>query len=120
MLDNNPYIAAKVRLPGLALVSGMFLIDSGANTDIFFNSPFVKKHKLLTSSQEMTEAKTEAIGGTNKIRIAYATNIQLGKASIFKPIVHFSLATQGTDASDIGAGFIGGKLLRQFKVVIID
>ena len=120
MLDNNPYIAAKVRLPGLAPVSGMFLIDSGANTDIFFNSPFVEKHKLLTSSQETTEAQTEAIGGTNKIRIGYATGIQIGKAVILKPVAHFSLATQGTDASDIGAGFIGGKLLRQFKVVIID
>lgn len=120
MLDNNPCIAAKVRLPGLALVSGMFLIDSGANTDIFFNSPFVEKHKLLTSSQETTEAKTEAIGGTNKIRIGSATDIQIGNAIILKPTVHFSLATQGTDASDINAGFIGGKLLRQFKVVIFD
>lgn len=120
MLDNNPHIPLRVSLPGLAPVRGMFLIDSGADTDLFFYSPFVKTHRLLDSKQETTEASTEGIGGASKIRIGSATNVQVGRRFIAKPAVHFSLAKQGDSASAIGAGFIGGKLLRRFKTVIFD
>jgi hypothetical protein len=120
MMDNNPYILVKVVLPGLKPVSGMFLIDSGADTDIEFYSPFVKRYKLLDSTQETAEASALGIGGTSKIRIGHATNVQIGRAVIANPVVQFSLATRGDDASAIGAGVIGGKLLRQFKTVIFD
>lgn len=120
MMDNNPYIPVKVVLPGLRPVNGMFLIDSGADTDVGFYSPFVKKHKLLDSAQETTEASTLGIGGASKVRIGHATNVQLGRAVIINPVVEFSQATRGDDAGTIGAGLIGGKLLRQFKTVIFD
>ena len=120
MMDNNPYIPVKVVLPGLRPVSGMFLIDSGADTDIGFYSPFVKRHKLLDSTQETTEASTLGIGGASKVRIGQATNVQIGRAVIANPVVEFSQATRGDDAGTIGAGLIGGKLLRQFKTVIFD
>lgn len=120
MLDGNPHIRARVALPGLAPVGGMFLIDSGANTDLFFYSPFVKTHKLLDSKQQTTEATTEGIGGESKIRIGGATNIQIGRAWLANPVVHFSLAEKGDSANTIGAGFIGGKLLSRFKTVIFD
>lgn len=120
MLDNNPHVFAKVTLPGLAPVEAMFLIDSGANTDIFFNSPFVAKHKLLESPQQMTEAQTAGIGGASKVRIGSATSMKLGQTVIENPVVHFSQAVKGDSASTVSAGFIGGKLLRRFKVVIFD
>jgi hypothetical protein len=120
MLDNNPYISVRVALPGLAPLKGMFVIDSGAANDLLFNSPFVTKHKLLNSAQETTEASSLGIGGTSKIRIGHATSVQFGKTIITRPGVQFSQATKGDDASTIGAGAIGGKLLRQFKTVIFD
>jgi hypothetical protein len=120
MMDNNPYIPVKVVLPGLKPVNGMFMIDSGADTDIEFYSPFVKRYKLLDSTQETTEASTLGIGGASKIRIGHATNIQIGRTIIANPVVQFSQATRGDDARTIGAGIIGGKLLRQFKTVIFD
>ncbi|HKR01738.1 MAG TPA: aspartyl protease family protein [Pyrinomonadaceae bacterium] len=120
MLDNNPYIPVKVALPGLKPIRGMFMIDSGADTDIEFYSPFVKRYKLLNSTQETIEASALGIGGTSKIRIGYATNVQIGRALIANPVVQFSQATRGDDTNAIGAGIIGGKLLRQFKTVIFD
>lgn len=120
MMDNNPYIPVKVVLPGLRPVRGMFLIDSGADTDIAFYSPFVKRYKLLDSTQETTEASTLGIGGASKVRIGRATNVQIGRTIIANPVVEFSQATRGDDATTIGAGIIGGKLLRQFKTVIFD
>ena len=120
MLDNNPHIPVKVLLPGLKPVSGMFVIDSGADTDVEFYSPFVKRHRLLDSTQETAEASVLGIGGASKIRIGRATSVQIGRAVIPDPVVQFSQATAGGDASTIGAGVIGGKLLRQFKTVIFD
>ena len=120
MLDNNPYIQATVTLPGLTPVTGMFVIDTGAGNDIFFHSPFVKKHKLLDSKQAMTEAKTLGIGGTSKILIGRATSIRLGRAFINNPSVHFSLATKGDSATTLSAGHIGNGIFRQFKLVIFD
>ncbi len=120
MLDNYPSIPAKVRLPGLAPVTAMFEIDTGAGNDIFFYSPFVKNHRLLDSKQETTEAATMGIGGTSKIRIGRATSIQLGRTVIANPSVHFSQATKGDSASTFSAGFIGNGIFRQFKLVIFD
>ena len=120
MLDNNPSIQATVTLPGLAPVTGMFVIDTGAGNDIFFHSPFVKKHKLLNSKQATTEAKTLGIGGTSKIRIGRATSIRLGRTFIYNPSVHFSLATKGDSATTFSAGHIGNSIFRQFKLIIFD
>ena len=50
---------------------------------------------------------------------AESTLIRKEQAAAF-PVVHFSQALRGDDASNIGAGFIGGKLLRRFKLVIFD
>ena len=119
-IDNNPYIPARVILPGLAPINAMLLLDSGADTELFFNSPFVNRHRLLTSKQETTEASTLGIGGTSKIRIGKATSIQIGRTILANLVVHFSQATKGDSASVIEAGFIGGKLLRRFKKVIFD
>lgn len=120
MIDNNPYIPARVILPGLAPLNTMLLLDSGADNELFFNSPFVNKKRLLASTQETTEASTLGIGGASKIRIGRATSIQIGRAVINNPVVHFSQAKKGDSASVIEAGFIGGKLLRRFKKVIFD
>lgn len=120
MLDHNPYIRLRVVLPGLAPFSAMFVIDSGADTDLFFFSPFVKKHQLLNSKQETTEASASGIGGASRIRIGLATSVKIGRIVISNPVAHFSQAARGDDASEIGAGFIGGKLLRRFKTLIFD
>jgi Aspartyl protease len=120
MLDNYPSVPATVSLPGLAPISAMFEIDTGAGNDIFFYSPFVKKHKLLASKQETTEAATLGIGGTSKIRIGRADNLRLGRTVIANPTVHFSEATKGDSASTFSAGHIGNGIFRQFKKVIFD
>jgi len=120
MMDNNPYIAATVVLPGLSPVKGMFLLDSGAGQDVAFNRPYVEAHDLLKTAQQTTEAQTAGIGGNSKVRIGRATKIEIGRLSIDNPTVLFSLAEKGDDASPIGAGFIGGRLLQKFQVVIYD
>jgi hypothetical protein len=120
MLDNYPAIPATVSLPGLAPVTAMFEIDTGSGSDIFFYSPFVKKHKLLSSRQQTTEAETLGIGGTSKIRIGRAISIRLGRTDIANPSVHFSQATKGDSASTFSAGLIGNGVFRQFKLVIFD
>ena len=120
MLDNNPCIEAIVTLPELTPVSGMFVIDTGAGNDIFFNSPFVKKNRLLDSKQETTEAKTLGIGGTSNIRIGYASSIKLGHIVINEPTVQFSLATKGDSALAFFAGHLGNGIFRRFKRMIFD
>jgi hypothetical protein len=120
MLDNNPCVEATVTLPELTPVTGMFVIDTGAGDDIFFNSPFVRKHHLFDSKQEMAQAKTLGIGGASNIRIGYASSVKLGHSVINKPNVHFSLATKGDSASPIYAGHLGNGIFRQFKRMIVD
>jgi hypothetical protein len=120
LLDNYPAISATVSLPGLKPITAMFEIDTGADIDIFFYSPFVRKHKLLDSKQETTEAATLGIGGTSKIRIGRADDIRLGQTAIANPRVHFSQATKGDSASTFSAGHLGNGLFRRFKKVIFD
>lgn len=120
MIDNYPAIPATVTLPGLAPIRTLLVIDTGAEAGIFFNSPFVKSHKLLDSKQETKEAGMLGIGGTSRIRIGRADSIRLGKTIIPNPAVHFSLATTGEGADALSAGQISNGILRQFKVAIFD
>jgi Aspartyl protease len=121
MIDNNPHVRVRVLLPGLAPITEMFAIDSGGGgTDLEFYSPFVRKRKLLDSTQQTTEAAVEGIGGTSGVRIGKATSLRIGRVVIQNPVVHFSMAAQGANAGDIGAGVIGASLLRRFKKVIYD
>ncbi|MDT4896035.1 MAG: hypothetical protein QOH25_1112 [Acidobacteriota bacterium] len=121
MMDNNPHVRVSVALPGLAPVTGMFVIDSGASgTDVEFYSPFVRKRKLLDSTQQTTAVAVEGIGGTSGVRIGTATSLRIGRTVIQNPAVYFSTASQGGDAGNIGAGVIGARLLRRFKKVIYD
>jgi aspartyl protease len=120
MIDNYPAIPATVTLPGLAPIRTLFVIDTGAESGVFFNSPFVKSHRLLASKQETKEAGMLGIGGTSKIRIGRADSIRLGRTIIPNPVVHFSLATKGEGADNLSAGQISNEILRQFKIVIFD
>lgn len=120
MIDNYPSVPATVTLPGLRQIKALFVIDTGADSGIFFNSPFVKSHRLLDSKQETTEAGMLGIGGTSKIRVGRATSIRLGRTVIANPVVHFSLATKGEGADPLSAGQISNEILRQFKIVIFD
>jgi hypothetical protein len=121
MMDNNPHVRVRVMLPGLAPITEMFVVDSGGGgTDLEFYSPFVRKRKLLRSTQQTAQASVEGIGGTSGVRIGKATNLQIGRLVIRNPVVFFSTASQGGNAGDIGAGVIGSSLLRRFKKVIYD
>lgn len=120
MVDNYPSIPATVTLLGLRPLRTLLGIDTGAGSGIFFNSPFVKRHKLLESKQETTEAGMLGIGGTSKIRIGRAESIRLGRTVIPNPVVHFSLATKGDGADALWAGQISNEVLRHFKIVIFD
>ena len=120
MIDNNPSIPATVTLPGLTPVRTLLVIDTGAETGIFFNSPFVKRHRLLESKQETTEAGMLGIGGTSKIRIGRAESIRLGRTVIPNPVVYFSLATKGEGTDALSAGQISNSIVRHFKTVIFD
>jgi hypothetical protein len=120
MIDNYPSIPATIAFPGLPPVRAFFGIDTGAESGIFLNSPFVKKHRLLNSNLETTEAGMLGIGGTSKIRIGHATSIRLGRTVIANPVVHFSLATRGEGADSLSAGQISNQTFRQFKLMIFD
>lgn len=120
MIDNYPSIPATVTLPGLTPLRTLLVIDTGAASGLFFNSPFVKRHKLLESKQETTEASMLGIGGTSRIRIGRAESIRLGRTVIPNPVVHFSLASKGDGADALTAGQISNEILRHFKTVIFD
>ena len=119
-IDNYPTIPATISLPGLPPFTAQLVIDTGAETGIFFNSPFVKRHKLLDSKQETKEAGMLGIGGTSRIRIGRADSIRLGRTVISNPVVHFSIASKGEAADAITAGQISNEMLRHFKTVIFD
>ena len=120
IIDNYPSIPATVTLPGLPPLRTPLVIDTGAETGIFFNNPYVKRHRLLQSKQKMEEAGMLGIGGTSKILMGRADSIRLGRTVIANPVVHFSLATKGDGADTLTAGQISNEIFRHFKVVIFD
>ncbi len=111
------FIDATVVLPGLAPITGNFLIDSGANTYLDIYKPFSDAHHLPPPALKLLDAPGTSPGATTKSKDGRAQRIEIGPFSINDPPISFVEDVAGLMTAKDHAGLIGAGFLERFTVV---
>jgi hypothetical protein len=106
------YIDATISLPGVAPLSGSFLIDGGANYYANLYKPFSDAHQIPPPSMKLLYDP-----GTAQPRDGRADRIDVGPFSLKNPPITFAQDVEGLMASKDYAGLIGAEFLQRFTVV---
>lgn len=111
------FIDATVVLPGVAPITGNFLIDSGANTYLDIYKPFSDAHQLPPPTMKLLDAPGTSAGATTKSKDGRAERIEIRPFSIKNPPISFVEDVEGLMAANDHAGLIGAGFLQRFTVV---
>ena len=115
--DHLPMIQAKFEL-GNQEFSGTFEIDTGSTGAVQINTPFVRRHNLLTLAKRSRKERLGGVGGTAEAVTTRLESVTLGKFRLPNSIGKLSLATQGDYSSRRYDGLLGGPIFRRFKLVV--
>jgi Aspartyl protease/PDZ domain len=98
-------------------IAGLFGIDTGDMYSLLLFAPFVGQHDLIKRfGAKIHGYAGEGWGGPDTGFYTRATKLQLGAASVHRPITVLSTDEQGAGAASSVAGNIGLQILRQFTV----
>jgi len=111
------FIEVTVELPGVAPITGEYLVDSGANSYLEIYKPFCDEHQLPPPAMKLLDAPGTSAGTTTKSTDGRADRIEVGSFSIRNPPISFGEDVAGLMASKDHAGLIGAAFLQRFMVV---
>ena len=114
----TPLAHVTIILPTGTPVKAALEIDTGADRAFILNSPFVKKHGLLSAFGNTTPSGGFGAGGEQKIVVGRAKAARLERFVFTNPTVGLILDAEGAGASEENDGVIGGEIFRRFKVII--
>ena len=98
-------------------IEGKFIIDTGVRTT-FFNSPFVKRNKLIEKNPVTVENITGyGIGGLGYGTLGRIRTLRIGSCRLDSPVIEFTTDEKGIAASSVFDGIIGADVLSRFSVV---
>jgi hypothetical protein len=115
----TPFIDAKLLIEGHAPVVGSFEVDTGSDSAVSLNSPFVKRNRLLSAIRSTVETpEDEELGGKSRSFVGRIKGFQVGKFVLENPVVLLSEDTEGAMADEGNAGPIGNQVFSRFKLTI--
>lgn len=118
-IARTPFIDAKLLIEGHAPIVGSFEVDTGSDSAVSLNSPFVKKNRLLSVIRSTVETpEDEELGGKSRSFVGRVKGFQVGKFVLENPVVLLSEDTEGAMADEGNAGPIGNQVFSRFKVTI--
>jgi hypothetical protein len=117
-IDQSPFIAIKIMMEGREAVEGTVEFATESSGVLVVQRSFAEAHQLLKSAKGFrlghVGGSEESLSRTLQGRVK---NIQVGRFTINNPIVSFSQAEAGKDATD-DDGQIGGEALRRFRLIL--
>jgi Aspartyl protease/PDZ domain len=118
LTGNTPRIHARIGVPDTPPIDGLFEIDTGSDGALIINSPFVKKHSLLSLLGAKVDSVHRGAGGESKGVDARIRKFEIGRYVIAEPLVTFSEDKEGAHAETDNGGPIGNEILRRFRIVL--
>jgi predicted aspartyl protease len=104
-----------------ALLDGMpgeFEIDTGADNALTLMAPFAREHGLDAKYARARRKTTTGLGGASGNLLTRTGTLQIGGATVARPVTMISTDERGVAASPWTAGNIGGDVLRRFTVTL--
>src|SRR5688572_17140780 len=120
MLDDRRIPLAHVTIvpPTGAALNAVLGVDTGADRAFIFNSPFVRKHGLVSAMTDITESAGRGGGGEQQIVVGRAKAARLGRFVFTNPTVGLVRDPERDGATKEGDVVIGGEIFRRFKLII--
>jgi predicted aspartyl protease len=122
IIKGTPRIRARIALPGKPDLETLLEVDTGSDGVLTLNSPFVKRHNLLSELTAQVANSDRGMGGESERFDARLGHLQLGRFKFEQPIVGFSTAAEGEGSMAVADndGPLGNEIMRRFKVTIDD
>jgi len=115
--DRLPMIQTEFELANRQF-SGIFEIDTGSTGALQINTPFVRRHRLLSLAKRSKKERLGGVGGTAEAVATRLESVTLGKYRLANSIGKLSLAKQGDYSSRRYDGLLGGQVFRRFKLIV--
>ena len=101
------------------IFTGKVLVDTGAGSTFYFNTPFIEENDLLVEMDTYYERETQSI--SNETAHVYTTmlaNLSIGKYEISTLPVTMAIAEAGASSWSGPMGILGNSVLKRFNVFI--
>jgi len=115
--ENLPYVKARVMLPDGRSISGKFVIDTGASTNLMLSPGPVEREGVVASLGKTMTVQARGVGGATEVRLARVASLELGGFSLAQPVTALQPAGPGRISAEGTIGNIGGGILSRFKVI---
>lgn len=117
-IDKRPFIVVKIMMEGREPIEGTVELETASSGTLVVQRSFAEAHQLLNSAKGFRLGNVGGVGGgMSRTLQGRVRNIQVGRFMINNPLVTFSQAEPGKDATD-GDGQIGGEVLRRFRLTL--
>ena len=117
-MNYDPQIPGAFTVSGLAPVSTLFTIDTGAGGTII-TTPLVRKNHLLENVSRKLPSPSHGVGsGVSNDVVGRIDSIRLGNYLLQQPLVALSQDTEGTRTMEDWGVNLGGNILRRFILTI--
>jgi hypothetical protein len=120
-LPHLPVVSATLELPDGSSAEGRLELDTGSNSTLELNAPFVRNHHVAQNKKRSEPAPapdfTQAFCGEEYEEVnADVTAIRLGGLRFANPEALYAKDPVGVSASDETDGRLGNKFLSQFRI----
>ena len=116
-----PSVKLRFGMPGLGVLEGTFLVDTGGGA-MAFATPFIRKHGLLAAARALTPrlipATEEGFGSPVDFEVGRVEWVEIAGHRLKLPLADYVRAEGGLFAWNGIAGTLGGELLRRFSVTL--
>jgi hypothetical protein len=112
--NNQPYLRAKLVLPGRAPIESEYVVDTGSSRSLMLAKAFAAEQNVLASVGKTVQGSARGVGGETPLVVGRVSALQLGQFTITNPITLFPA---GEIVAPGKAGNIGGNILRRFRVI---
>lgn len=118
LIDNYPAVENKMIVDGVEY-KGLFGIDTGADDILTIAAPFAKRHKLNEKMKNIGLATAQGSDGSvYEMPVVLCSIMNFSNKFLYNLPVLLSSSTEGIDASDKMAGFLGNKFLKRFNTIL--
>lgn len=117
MIDGQPYVTARLVLPGGRAIEGRFVVDTGASTALMLTAEAVEGARVLDAVEKTIGSQALGVGGGFDVRLGRIEALELGGFTLARPVTVFRSGGPGRVSASGTLGNIGGGVLNRFKVV---
>lgn len=118
LAGNRLLAPSRLTLPDGEQVNALLLVDTGSNTRLILNAPFVRTHRLVERFPSARMTASYGINGLTTSPLIESRSLKLGTANIDRPNTGLSREASGLHASAAFDGIIGAELLKAFRVIV--